>query len=254
MTVANEAVVICDLDGTILRVNSFPRWISHLIAGPLPGVHLRARAMLSSRVLWSLTRRKLRRIDHRHFLREVQIALDDVAGTDSDAVLRCMRSRLRRCVRDNVEFLLGEIEMGKTDAVLATAAAGEYASCFGRELGFRHVLTTPALLPSDKPINVGVRKLERVLEFLAERDWDHRPLVLLTDHVDDLPLIRHCGFVAWFGPDAQMDLAMRLAGDATFVACRQLDATTLSRTLDELSARAAEAASVARNVPEMISV
>ena len=40
---ARRPVLICDLDGTILRVNSFPLWILYLIAGRLPELGFGAR-------------------------------------------------------------------------------------------------------------------------------------------------------------------------------------------------------------------
>jgi phosphoserine phosphatase len=49
--------------------------------------------------------------------------------------------------------------------------------------------------------NVGDRKCETVLRFLASRGWQHRRRVLFTDHEDDLPLIGVCDDVLWFGSE-----------------------------------------------------
>jgi hypothetical protein len=57
-------VLVFDLDETILRVNSFPLWVQFVIAGRLPGLGWRRRALLSLHaqrlVLW----RKLGRLSH----------------------------------------------------------------------------------------------------------------------------------------------------------------------------------------------
>jgi phosphoserine phosphatase len=239
----DTSVLICDLDGTILRANSFPLWILYLIAGPLPELGLRRRAVLSLRAQTLLLRRKLGRIDHEQLMRGIQEAWHDAGGTDAaaDRVPRL----LRRLVRPMFEPLLHQIAVGRIDAVLATAAAGEYANVLGYQLGFRHVLTTSCRLARHGALNVGRQKLLNVLEFLSDQGWAERPLVLLTDHLDDLPLMRHCDAVGWFGSASAMARSVALAGGTKFIDCRGLDADTLSAAVVELSAYARTSALLA---------
>ena len=75
--------------------------------------------------------------------------LISVAGNVAERV----PTLLRRRVRPAFEPLLQQIAAGEIDAVLATAAAGEYALPLGRQLGFRHVLATPCRLPPDGALN-----------------------------------------------------------------------------------------------------
>jgi phosphoserine phosphatase len=227
----DPAVLICDLDGTILRVNSFPLWMLFLILGPLPGIGMGARIVLSLRVQGLLSRRKLRRIDHAGLMRGSQKAWETAGGPALDAAAARFRTLLRRTVRPEFEPLLLEIAAGAFDAVLATAAAGEYAIELGRQLGFEHVLTTPRRLTDGEGINSGARKLAGVVAFLNEREWSSRRRVLLTDHIDDLPLIRHSDAVLWFGPPRELARVQALAAGIQFVACRGPGATTLSRAL-----------------------
>jgi phosphoserine phosphatase len=227
-------VLICDLDGTILSVNSFPRWILHLIAGRLPRLALRGRVVLSLRAQRLLLARKFGRIDHRQLMRGAQCAWHEAAGLDGATASDWIRALSRRKVRPMLRTVLRQIAAGQTDAVLATAAAGEYAIELGRELGFRHVLATRVRLGADDELNRGGEKLKRVLEFLAEQNWMERPLVLLTDHIDDLPLIDHCAAVAWFGSAAEMP---RVNG-TKLIACHGLDENAMSRALSELTAHA----------------
>ncbi len=234
-----DPVLICDLDGTLLRGNSFPLWILYLIGGPLPETGLRRRVVLSLRVQRLLLRRKLGRIGHDHLMRGVQLAWHDSGCATNDLVEERFLRLLRRWVRPGVEALLRRIAAGEVDAILATAAAGEYANGLGRILGFRHILTTPCRLGPGETLNAGTRKLERVLAYLDARRWADRPLLLLTDHMDDLPLMRHCAAVGWFGSAAAMVRAGALADDTKFIDCRWLDAAGLARALSELSAHAA---------------
>jgi phosphoserine phosphatase len=112
----------------------------------------------------------------------------------------------------------------RLDAVLATAAAGEYAIGLGQRLGFHHVLATPPARGRGEYINGGTRKCERVLAFLENVGWQDRPLILLTDHIDDLPLMRVSTAVCWFGPAEGALAARDAAGDVNFLPCRELSA------------------------------
>ena len=244
MAFEDSPVLICDLDGTVLRINSFPLWIMYMIAGPLPEVGWRARARLSLRAQGMLARRKFGRIDHRQLMAGTQAAWHEAAGS-GDAPADRVATTLRWFVRPALEPLLRQIAAGETDAVLATAAAGEYAIALGRQLGFRHVLTTPLQLAPGEPINAGTQKLLRVLDFLADQNWAGRPLVLLTDHLDDLPLMRYADAVGWFGSGAAMPQARLLAEGAKFIACRELSEPATAVALSALSAHARSLGAIA---------
>lgn len=235
----NRPVLICDLDGTILRNNSFPLWISYLIAGPLPDFGFRARARLSLRAQKLVLQRRFGRIDHQQLMRGVQQAWYDAGGERASKSAERIQRRLRHLVRPAFEPLLRQIADGEHDAVLATAAAGEYAIGLGQQLGFRHILATPNRLELDQPLNVGPQKLWRVLEFLVGQRWVDRPLVLLTDHIDDLPLVLHSHAVGWFGSAAAMEHAGGQADGVKLISCNELDAVALSHALSELVAHAA---------------
>ena len=235
-------VLICDLDGTILSGNSFPLWIIYLMVGRLPEFGLRARVTLSLRVQRLLLHRRLGRIGHARLMREVQqawhVASRGAPGSAADRV----PTLLRRRVRPAFEPVLQQIAAGEVDAVLATAAAAEYARPLGSLLGFRHVLTTRSRLAPDGQLNRGAEKLRRVRELLDARQWSGRSRVLLTDHIDDLPLLQHCHAVGWFGSAEMLSRVRAETKGVYFVDCRWLDATTLPRALATLSAHAGSAA------------
>jgi phosphoserine phosphatase len=232
MRLTEEPVLICDLDGTILAVNSFPRWVSHIAFGRMPRLGLRERIRLSLRAQILLLRRKSGRIDHARFMRDIQHAWHDSVEADDER----MRALLLRRVRPALRPLLREIAAGDRDAVLATAAAGEYAIGLGRDLGFRHVLATGVRLKPGEELNSGQQKLLRVRAFLENENWHGRPLILLTDHIDDLPLARHCAAVGWFGSAAMLQEARTLAEGVAFIDCHGLDPAGISRALSDLSA------------------
>jgi phosphoserine phosphatase len=120
---------------------------------------------------------------------------------------------------------------GSIDAVLATAAAEDYATGLACRLGFRHVLATTSA--RTEPCNKGAHKRERVLALLASQGWRHRPLVLFTDHIDDLPLIRDSALVCWYGPAGKMMQAAEAAPDTGFIFCRDLSAAEIVAGLQD---------------------
>ena len=226
-------ILIFDLDETILRVNSFPLWVRFLIAGRLPELGWRRRAWLSLCAQRLLVWRKLGRLSHDTVRWRLQLAWQSAAGHQREDLVTRFQARLLREVRENLRPLLAMIASERIDAVLATAAAAEYAVGLGRQLGFRHVLTSPHDCNAVVPLNSGPRKRDRVLAFLREQGWHGRKLTLFTDHLDDLPLMQESDTVCWFGPDATLATAQTLAAGTRFIRGRDLDSSALVAVTDQ---------------------
>lgn len=195
-------VLIVDLDGTVLGINSHPRWARRLARGSFPHLSRSRRMALAARATVVLAARKLRLIRHDQAKGRLQLlwqaATHDDCG-DSEASL-CRE--LLTFVRPEFQPILAAVRSGSVDAVLATAAAADYAQGFGRALGFTHIIASQ-LLPRPRTAgSSGERKLRSVMELLAARGWQHRPRILFTDHPDDLPLMSICPTIFWFGTDA----------------------------------------------------
>src|SRR5262245_13509768 len=92
-------VVVFDLDGTILRVNSFPHWVLFLIAGWLPELGLRRRALLSLRSALLLVRRKLSHMRHDELMWHLQAVW---RSTCADVRTSRFEASLLRRVRANL--------------------------------------------------------------------------------------------------------------------------------------------------------
>jgi len=223
MTSTAEAVWLFDLDGTLIDVNSFPMWVAEILIGRLPHLGLAARMSVSVRCAAALAVRKLLRQSHVDFKRKLQRLWTDV--TAADAALRApdaLVERLLAHVRPSLKVLLDDVGQGRVDALLTTAAAAEYAVSLARQLGFRHAITTPPGGRKDAPDNVGETKRDRTLAYLAAQGWAARPRVFFTDHRDDLPLMRECEALVWFGTDDDYGIICRELRGVETLAAREL--------------------------------
>ncbi|MBC7799188.1 MAG: haloacid dehalogenase-like hydrolase [Gemmatimonadaceae bacterium] len=196
----DRPVLIFDLDGTVLSVNSFPHWASFLLRRRLPHLSLGHSARIRLAVGAALVRRKLGRIGHEELKWRLQHLWQAAVAGDDGRAERALQDQLLRYVRPSLRQALSAVADGHADAVLATAAAADYADGLGRRLGFRHVLSTATHRDHPAASNVGDGKRDAVLAFLAREGWADRPRILFTDHRDDLPLIRVCSETRWFGP------------------------------------------------------
>jgi phosphoserine phosphatase len=243
--VSSKPVLLFDLDDTTLCCNSFPLWVTFLLTGRISGIGLLSRLRLSAYAMRLLLSRKLHRINHDEFQRCLQVAWVRAGGrhTMTDRFVTTLLGR----IRPNIGPLLDLLAEHRLDAVLATAAAADYAVPLAHRLGFRHVLATQPGRLHGESANAGPAKRASVASFLASAGWCHRPLILFTDHQDDLPLIRDCAVVCWFGSFNTLAKVRTAVEQTKFVYCRDMTAEGLRAEVLSLygwssSARIAEAA------------
>ncbi|MDB5396461.1 MAG: hypothetical protein JWM91_3967 [Rhodospirillales bacterium] len=195
----SQAVYILDLDGTILSINSFPHWVLYLARAPFPRIGIAHRLWISGLALTMLLQRKLRLTEHERFKWRLQKLWQVATAGDGGAGAQAFADRMVGYVRPELSPVLAAVAEGRIDALIATAAPADYADRLGLSVGFAHVLATSSARAANEPSNVGERKCQAVLRFLASRGWQHRRRILFTDHEDDLPLIGVCDDVHWFG-------------------------------------------------------
>jgi phosphoserine phosphatase len=241
-----KPVLIFDLDGTILRRNSFPIWAASMLGLRNHGLPLRRRVTLSFSVQRLLLNRKLRRLDHDSLLRQLQ-SLWRIAISESGATIaEHLQTRLLRLVRPNMAPILRLVVEDVMDGVLATAAAGDYAIPLGRHLGFSTIIATGVERPPGEQYNSGAHKRDRVMGLLREREWLERPRIFFNDDLADLPLMAESQAVCWFGSDRDLRKAKAAAPGVRFVPCRAMRPNELSATIAHLgqSLAAAQLASM----------
>ena len=228
-------VLLFDLDGTVLDVNSFPIWVKELLLARVAHLGAGARVAVATRAAAALTARKLLRQSHAGFKRRVQRIWSTVeAAAPGGHAADGLVERLAGRVRPNLGLLLAEVAGGGFDAVLTTAAAAEYAVPLAGRLGFRHVVATPAGGGADAVDNVGAVKRDRTLAYLRAQGWAARPRILFTDHRDDLPLIHECGALVWFGAAAQCAAIARQEPGKPAIAALALSASAVRGCVDTI--------------------
>jgi phosphoserine phosphatase len=224
-------VLIFDLDGTILRTNSFPLWVVYLMIGRIPEFDLRQRVLLSMQTMRLLLSRKIGRLSHDELQRRLQMVWQAAIAGGRLPMTNRYETRLLRLVRPNIGSLLSLMAKRQFDSVLATAAVEDYAEPLGRRLGFRSVLATRANRNVGEPANARAAKRRSVRDFLRHAGWCDRSLILFTDHLDDLPLILDCDVVCWFGSAGMLAKARAMAGKSGFVHCRDMSSQMLQATV-----------------------
>jgi phosphoserine phosphatase len=223
MTSTAEPVWLFDLDGTVIDVNSFPMWVTEILVGGLPHLSVVPRMSVSVRCAAAIALRKILRESHAGFKRRLQRLWMDVTAADTAArAPDPLVERLLKHVRPSLQALLDDVAKGQVDAVLTTAAAAEYALPLARQLGFRHAIATPPGGREDTPDNVGETKRDRTLAYLVAQGWVSRPRIIFTDHRDDLPLIRECATLVWFGADDECEALSGELGAVEALAARAL--------------------------------
>jgi phosphoserine phosphatase len=222
-----DAILVFDLDGTILDVNSFPRWALSMVACNVGGIAPLRRLRLSLAAQRLLLLRKLGSSGHDALLAGLQAAWQHACGDAAGVAAERFAARLVRRVRPGLRPVLDRVARGEADAVLATASAEDYAFAVGRALGFRHILATPTRRANGEGLNSGMRKRERVLDYIAARGWSGRRIIFFTDHLDDLPLIQASDAVCWFGSGTGLREARLQAVGVAVMPCESLDTAAM---------------------------
>lgn len=222
-----DPILVFDLDGTILDVNSFPLWALSMVACNVAGVPVLRRLRLSLAAQRLLLVRKMGRTGHDALLAGLQTAWQRGCGDAADAAAERFAARLIRRVRPSLRPVLDRVASGEADAVLATASAEDYALALGRALGFRHILATPSRRAGGEGYNNGTRKRERVLDYIAALGWSGRRIIFFTDHIDDLPLIQASDAVCWFGGGAALREVRARAVGVPVMPCESLDTAAM---------------------------
>ncbi len=181
-------LVVFDLDGTIIRCNSFHLWIGFCIFSHCSALNLKKKL----KIIFNCLLRILKRIDHAQFKKEVML----IKPISSD---RMARYFLKNLIIPKISFVCyKEMLLWKKKGVtivIATAAAETYVEAIAKYFGIKHWVSSYLL--NDKLFNcIGKNKIHS----LRRKFNNFRILALYTDHIDDLPLMSLANYVILVNP------------------------------------------------------
>ena len=170
-------VVVFDLDGTLVRTNTFHSFVIYSIKNFSRGISLWSRCIIILACLLRLA--KL--ISH---ARLKEIVLSTVSTKMSECDINYF---LTQYVLPNLsKTIVAEVNLWKRNnaqLILATAAPELYAKEFASQLGFSYLVATKYVVDDYFEECVGQIKFERIKKILSGKKIDF----FYSDHEDDLP-------------------------------------------------------------------
>ena len=182
MTTETRPIVFVDLDGTLVLRNSFHLFLERLWSRGSLGTRLRLCSAGAQRVLARRGGRLLMK-------RKAMSIFEQLAPSRQQAVLSDIAKALTAAVSPPVKQLMEEWRGRGATVVLATAAPRVYAEPFAVSMGCDGCLATPSASTEDWGELLGEAKARACLGWLASGGFTG-PVVVVTDHEDDLPLMR----------------------------------------------------------------
>lgn len=176
----NGRAVVVDLDGTLLTVNTFHRYIAFMSRVAFGSSYFDVLA----KIALAVAARGMRLIPHAEMKRMV---LGATVRHASDGLMDGFTAQLRRYADSRVLTLIEKCR-GESDClVLATAAPDVYARRIAGMYGFDACIATPSDTSGQWRELSGVAKRDAVCRWLEENSL--KLATVITDHADDLPLM-----------------------------------------------------------------
>lgn len=186
--------VIFDLDGTLLSVNSFEKFILYSIHESIRSFNI----MLLLKILFYITTRKLRLTTHEYMKYKILKCLQRFMTSQR---LSAFSSGLIQCTNAIVLSLLHQYQSDGYFTCLATAAPQCYAEVIAKELNFDICHATP------QPETKNWKELSKTVKSATIshyfQDKQIIPEILVTDHYDDIPLMKIASKIILVSPSKQ---------------------------------------------------
>ncbi len=175
----HKKLILIDLDGTFVRINSFHKWIKFLLIETVK----QCNCFITLRLIGIMLLRYTKRISHAQMkYRILKISETTVS-----------RKQIERFVDTLVPYIdqdiLALIQRQNTLTLLATAAPILYAKQIQERFGFDYVVATPESQSSPWQETIRNTKAKRVQKFLQAHSLQIKEALFLTDHHDDIPLM-----------------------------------------------------------------
>lgn len=191
-------VLVFDLDGTLVKYNTFHKLLGLILLTGLPGNLISSRLYILNLILL----RKLGLIEHTELKLKTMNLLEASRKSHPAATSRKifkLSNSIKRNFRPELTAFIEEAKKKNVPCILATAAPIDYVEMFGADSTFDSVIAT-SMKPNGSLDEARYgRKLELVLYEIDEQGWEDRRMIFFTDHADDFPLCKVADFTYWYG-------------------------------------------------------
>lgn len=174
--------VVVDLDGTLVRINTFKVYIEYVCKVALR----KGRLDICTQLIWNVLLRKSRWISHEVMKYHILRATDRFM---TQKRLEFLVDRLLLNINPDVINLCYKYRKEGFFILLSTAAPENYASILSERLSLDGICATA--IPDKRTgwkENVRSTKCENTISYLKNRDLSLD--ILITDHYDDIPLLK----------------------------------------------------------------
>lgn len=187
-----RTAIIVDLDGTLLRRNSFKKYLKFAAWQSLRQL----RIDVIPRIAAWIAVRKLRLITHSRLKQRLMRVTEPIMGPDE---LHKFANRLARHIHPKVLKLCRQMRQTNSAVILATAAPASYAALIAQGVSLDGCIATPSSDTPDWRETVREEKRDQVLAFLQCHELSL--CAIITDHRDDLPLMRAAKDIVLVSPN-----------------------------------------------------
>ena len=181
-------VLVIDLDGTLMSVNTFHYYIKFICYSYLKLLKLKSLFL----ILGVVVLRVFKIVSHSVMKFEILKIVETTDSLDHESFV----VNLLKFLNPILEIKQGDFDL----KILATAAPENYSKIIAEKLDFDYCIATNS---KDKLENIRENKLHNVKCLLKKINKTHVDL-FISDHIDDLPLFNYSKSIILVNPDINL--------------------------------------------------
>jgi len=186
----DKTLLIIDLDGTFVSVNTFHKWMKFLFLEELKKFHF----ISIIKILYTIFLRVIKKITHKQMKFNIlKISEKNINKKQIDRFVDTLDTYVN-------QTLLKSLHNTDNRTLLATAAPLLYAESIKDKYPFDDVIATPYTTIREWEETIKEEKKNAYLKFLQTHDLKPSKVILYTDHHDDLPLMAISDFTCLVEP------------------------------------------------------
>ena len=195
----DKTLLIIDLDGTFVSVNTFHIWMKFLFLEELKQFHLTSVIKILSIIFLRLTKN----ITHRQMkFRILKLSEKNISKQQINTFVDTLDVYVNQTI-------LTKLQDVSTRTLLATAAPLLYAQAIKEKYHFDDVIATEYTHVDKWTENIKEEKKNTYLKLLHDKAIDPKKVILYSDHHDDLPLMKISDFTYLVHPSETTKNAVR---------------------------------------------